>query len=219
MPIQQDLILRMLEQLSAAFGRIFAGRPLDDIDDPAQAILEIEQVLAGILHVRPETLDFQPLELLDRVDPAVAAELSKLLVARARLAMRTGQPHLAYASLTRAIDGLLRAPGHRFGDDAMRAVDTLRHTLRDETLASLLDLTELATAWASVFDYEAEHARYADAEDALFAALELVEDELLRTRGIRFYESLIELDDAAIERGGLSREEVLTALTELRESP
>src|SRR6266511_657610 len=58
--------------------------------------------------------------------------------------------------------------------------------------------------------------RYADAEDALFEAIDdLPADTGLVDAGIAFYQRLLALQDADLETGGLPREEVKSSLAEL----
>ncbi len=80
-----------------------------------------------------------------------------------------------------------------------------------------LDRDTLALLWR----HHLRMQRYAAAEDVLFRLLETSADERgdareLVEKGIETYYSLLELSDEALEGGGLSREEVLEALEELR---
>src|SRR6266699_3261118 len=112
-------------------------------------------------------------------------------------------------------------------------------TLTDEQLISLLtsgsmpDLRRVASVLEVVKSEADVHAQaghqqaaatryrralglYADAEDALFEAIDdLPADTSLVDAGIAFYQRLLALQDADLETGGLPRDEVKSSLAEL----
>ncbi len=94
----------------------------------------------------------------------------------------------------------------------------LADILRQERITHALSLSEVGEAWRILFEIEREREHFANAEDALFHALELAEapEELIR-RGLDFYNELMDYTDAQLHRGGLEREEVDRARWELVE--
>ncbi|MBA2664153.1 MAG: hypothetical protein H0U74_17815 [Bradymonadaceae bacterium] len=217
MVIRQDFIMRMIEQLAAAFSRVFAGQPVSEISDPQLAMVELDDALSEVLHVRAELLDVQPEDMLEAFTPQLAAEAARIFVARAQLARRLGRAQAWQVSVRFATRGLAEGIGHGFHTGQGTAIDLLREVLRDETLASAHSNQELSVLWTTIFEHEASRRRLATAEDAIFAAIALgTETEKLQERGLLFFTQLLELDDEDIAQGGLTRAEIVEALAELR---
>jgi hypothetical protein len=94
----------------------------------------------------------------------------------------------------------------------------LADILRQQRIARALSPLEVAEAWRVLFEVEAERENFANAEDALFHAIELADDpEALIRRGLDFYEDLTSRSDHRLRRGGLDADEVDRARWELVE--
>jgi hypothetical protein len=87
----------------------------------------------------------------------------------------------------------------------------------DELLDLLQDYELPAKTRAALFTLLARDGHYARAEDMLASLLdERPADDGLLAAGITFYERLLDRDDADLVAGGLPRDEVLSALANLR---
>jgi hypothetical protein len=77
---------------------------------------------------------------------------------------------------------------------------------------------EVGKGWRVIFEVESKRRRFDRAEDALFHALSLLNnDEALLRRGLDFYQQLLDLPARKLRRGGLSRKEADRAKWELLE--
>lgn len=210
--LQRDFLMRMLERLADAFFRIAAGKATED---PEQSLFEIEDLLAEALGTSREyALGLGP-AAMDTVEPALASELSRLLLLHGRLSDQAGRPDRATRARRMGLRAIERALERPSTDFAKLAAGQLREHLDDlvplmtpEALAALC----MAAHRASV------HARaWAEAENWAFFALE-VERPAHVAEVHAFYVQLLELSDEELEAGGLTRIEVEESHREIDES-
>jgi hypothetical protein len=214
MAIRQDFILRMIEQLAAAFGRIFAG---DRVEDESRAIYELEGVLADVFRTRRELLFMSPEDNIEQFDSRLAAEVGRMLLEHSRLSTSQGRPEAAQRSFELAIQCLRGGIGEELSHTDKTSTDLMRELLRADKTATVLDAEQMSETWRDIFELEARRQHYAQAEDALFHAIDLADDPTDHVkRGIRFYETLLKLSDEMLEEGDLPRVEVEEALQELK---
>lgn len=216
MVIQADSILQMVRKMAQTYEELVAeGQP-----DKRATLEQIDQALADAFRARPETLRMQVDHGIDEIDERLAAEVGRLFLLRADVTDELGRADLSEASLEFACRSLLEAAELSFhGADPEDAtpLDLLRDLARSDRAVEVMSPDEIAEIWRVAFRIEADRQHFPEAEDALFHALELTgdTDDLLQA-GIDFYERLAELPDEVLERRELPRDEVESALDELR---
>jgi hypothetical protein len=218
MAIQQNAVLRMIAQLQAAFGRIFAGDK-DDVEDKKRALFKLEGVLADVFRTRRELLFMRPEEMIEEFDPRLAAEVGRIFLVHADLSKSQGLDEADERSYRLAIQCLRGGLGEELGHTDKTSNDLMRKLLRARRITSVLDGDQMAETWRDIFEIEARRQHYAHAEDALFHAIDLADDSSDHVkRGMRFYETLLKLPDEVLEEGDLPRIEVQEALQELQQT-
>lgn len=215
MAIRQDFILRMIEQLAEAFGRIFAG---DTVDDEQRALFEIEGALAKTFRTRRELLFMHPEDNIEEFDPRLSAEVGRMFLEHARLSDSQGRPSASDRSFELGIQCLRNAIGEELSHSDMTSTDLMRELLRSERITTVLGADDMAETWRDIFEEEARLQHYPAAEDALFHAIDLAPNPTDHVRrGIRFFENLLKLPDEVLDESDLPRVEVEEALEELRD--
>ncbi|QDG50937.1 hypothetical protein FIV42_09385 [Persicimonas caeni] len=215
MAIRQDFILRMIEQLAEAFGRIFAG---DKVDDEQKALFEIEGALAKTFRTRRELLFMNPEDNIEEFDPRLSAEVGRMFLEHARLSASQGQSSASERSYALGIKCLRNAIGEDLSHSDQTSTDLMRELLRSQRITTVLSADDMAETWRDIFEEEARLQHYPAAEDALFHAIDLADDPADHVRrGIRFFENLLKLPDEVLDEADLPRVEVEEALDELRE--
>ena len=216
MAIRRDSIMQMVRKIAQTYEEIVAeGQP-----DKRATLEQIDQALAEAFRSRPETLHLQVDHGIDDIDERLAAEVGRMFVLRANVAEELGNAELSETSFEFAVRSLLEAAElsfHGAVDDDETPLDLLRDLVRSDEAAEVMTPDEIAEIWRIAFRIEADRQHFTDAEDALFHALDLADapDPIVR-EGIDFYERLLELPDEVLERRDLPREEVESALDELR---
>ncbi len=210
MALHRDFLMRMIEQLSAAFFRIVAGQ---GTDAPEQALIDIEDLLAGALgSSRDFALGLGP-AAIDTVEPPLAAELARLLLLHAQLSEELGQGDRAQRARRmgfRAIERALERPGTEF---ARLAAAQLREHI--DSLAPRVGAEPLGRACLGAHQTAVEVRQWSDAEDWLFFALESAATPQSLATGHAFYQRLLAMSDVELAAGGLSRDEVVESSLEL----
>lgn len=210
MVLHRDFMMRMIEQLAAAFFRILAGK---SSESPEQAQLEIEDLLADVLGTSREFALGQGPAAIDTVGPALAAQLGRLLLLHGDLSEEIEQPARARRAREmgfRALERALEQPGTEF---AQLAAEQLREHF--EVLAGVASREALVDACIGAHLVGVESRAWDDAEDWLFFALDLGAREQDVVRGREFYARLAALPQAELEAGGLTNREVADGAGEL----
>lgn len=192
MYFQRDYVLRMIEMIGELFRRILAT--VDDVD----AIKELDEIAnkaCGLPLAMLRGGDAAMLaDTLEEPQRFLAAELLRIAT-RIDSRTQTDDALLPLYAQTIAILSGLRDPDYAI-PAADRVALILRERLTDLPTDSLLRAAALL-----------EHAGlYADAEDALFAAMEHTPD--IRAQITAFYDRLEALDDRALLAGNLTRDEL-----------
>lgn len=214
MGIKQDVIMQMVEKMADTFQEVEAA----GMEDPREGLQSIDEALTEAFRARPETLHMQLRDGLDEVDGRIAAEAGRLLVLRNRLAEQLKNAGLAEKSLHFAFRGLLEGARMPLQGQDLIAADVLADLLRQERTARVIPPDDMARAWRTLFEIEADRQRFPTAEDYLFHAIDLSEDPTpIIRKGLRFFEKVEQLPDDILERRGLPRDEVEAAIDELRE--
>jgi hypothetical protein len=205
-PIRDELVARTIERLRVALAALREGRERaagsvrQEIDG-----LYLAHVGSGANLVRRLGSD----DLLDVLRSAghVDAERAYLLAALLEVdaaALAAGDDDtaaLASALRARALDLLLEAALAEVGEgDVDERVERLR---RDVARPDRSEAT-----WRRLHAFDVFRGAYARAEDTLFAWLEHAPGDAALAAGSAFYDHLALLDDAALDRGGLPRDEV-----------
>ncbi len=213
--LKQDYILRMIEQLAQAVGRLMARVRTED---PAVVRQELDEALKDLTGLSFDVLDSLPLpavlSILDshsEPNPARILAIAECSFVRAQLADATGHTDTGLRARVTALTLYLEALT-LFRHEAVAPAQK-----RAEGLISDLETVDLPQETVlRLFRFRAATGRFADAENALF---ELLERDLASPNAIgegqAFYRRLLTLDDAELEAGNLPRDEVIDGLAEL----
>jgi hypothetical protein len=203
--IRRDYILRLVAEMVQILLRVVSLKHRREYD---QALREVDAALRKVGGGQADAAPTQTVE--DWIALCRKHELaaSGLMVPVADLLREQGEIHallgrpaesgrarrLALGLLLEAILG-----GETFiTADLLDKVEELIEATRD-----LSPSAEISRRLAQYFESRGHHAK---AEDAVFAWLE-TGDPKARSEGRAFYERILKLDDAALERGGLPRAE------------
>lgn len=221
---KQDFLMRMIEQLQGIMPYVL---DLVRAGNYAEAHAVIDQAVQELVGIGTDGLVRLPDEaLLDRlkVDQSFAWEdkalfLATVLFEEAQILQTEGDDEKAYGRAIKSLNLLLLLMlDGRYPDADTQIIPDI------DQLLAFLDTYHLPpkTCYYLVQYYEAQ-GHFGEAEDVLFDWLE-TDAELLKPddpnaveAGLAFYGRLQNLTDAELEAGGLSREEVATAVAELSE--
>lgn len=226
--IGRDYILRLIEQLGQVLTVVLgtAGRLRDNGQlDEADAVIDAAmQRLFGLSLEATETLLTETLLALLRLnqipspdEPLVAnriTTMARLIEASADISVDAGDQELADGQRLKALQLYLAVlteeePGF---PAAANAVDPLLEQLADQELA--------VPAKEQLWQHFEHVGHFAKAEDWMF---HLLDDEQaggdVPDRAMFFYQRLLALSDAELERGNLPREEVLAGLEHVQALP
>lgn len=209
---QRDYILRQVELAAQALARLL-GLARDGHRDQAIGMFDqAYQPLVGVSGRVVATLSEEQLLTLltsgSSPDPRRVTVAMELLVAEADLLAEAGQAAEAATRYRRAL-GLAAYLASHTG------------SLPDPALAGRLaaraeDLDLAPRQRLYLCRLQEGLGRYADAEDSLFAVIDDDPDDVATIdQGIAFYQRLLAREDDDLEAGGLPRDEVRAALSEL----
>jgi tetratricopeptide (TPR) repeat protein len=209
---QRDYLMRQIEQAAKMLAAIIklarGGRPKD-------ALGLFDQVYKPLLGVSGRVVstltDEQLISLLTSGSVPDLRRLTTVLDAvktEGDVLRLSGDAEAAASRYRRAVS----LAGHLAG----RSTDLLDRELAVDVVGHTGDLVlsgQQRLALARVLE---SLERYADAEDAIFEAVEDLPDESGPVdAGIAFYQRLLALPDEQLEHGGLPRDEVKSSLAEL----
>jgi len=218
MPIRDDYILRMLDQVGDAIARVLTGRSPGAEQMAEQELASAYQELTGSGRALVARLSSEQLLAILGAPAGFNRErgyvLARLLEADATLIERG-----AAAGANAEDDG---AGASAAASARLKALDLYLEATRagldeedlGERIAGLRDaLAELHLPEAShwrIFDYVVGKGHYAAAEDLLFESLgRFGGDRAVAERGRAFYRALDALPDADLTAGALPRPEVV----------
>lgn len=209
---QRDYLMRQIEQAARVLASIMkialGGKPdeaLAMFDHAYQPLLGVSQRVVSTL------TDEQLISLLtsgSAPDLRRVASVLEVVKSEADVHAQAGNRQAAAVRYRRALS-LAGYLAGRSGDllDAGLAADVVERT--GDMALTPAQRFSLARLLESL-------GRYADSEDALFEAIDERPAETgLVDSGIAFYQRLLALPDADLERGGLPRDEVKSSLAEL----
>lgn len=220
--VQRDYILRLFEQMGQVIA-IVIGLKKDG--EPTEAIKVVSDALHGLVGFNLddiERLSAEHLVQMIRIARSGHASPGEMVAGQlgvvGRLLDEVAGVHEMQGDQDRADRARLKAL-HLYLvvlveeqvaiDDVSAAVDPLVERLNEFVLPfAVSDLL-----WRH---YE-QQGQYAFAEDTIFDLLETSDgDESVVGNGVAFFERLLRKDDADLVAGGLPRDEVVSALAELR---
>jgi tetratricopeptide (TPR) repeat protein len=209
---QRDYLMRQIEQAARAVAVILKQALGGDPDKALAMFDEVYQPLLGIGSRVVSTLtDEQLVSLLtsgSSPDLRRVASVLEVVKAEADVHALRGDEKAAATRYRRALSlaGYLASRSDRLLDAKLAGELVERAAGRDLTAEQQLGLARVLE----------ELGRYADAEDALFEAIEAEPDDSgpIDT-SILFYQRLLAKDDAELEAGGLPRDEVKAGFAEL----
>jgi len=209
MPIRDDLILRMLDQVGAVIARVLTGRAPDDLAEAERELAGAYVELTGSGRELVGRLSSEQLLAIlgapSRFNRERGYVLARLLEADAQLSeIEAGEDGAAASDVRRlkALDLYLEAA--RAGLDEEDLDERVQGLLAALSVVALPE----ASHWRT-FDHAVERGRYAEAEDRLFEGVQRFgAGEDVAVRGRAFYRDLEGKPDAALEEGSLPRGEV-----------
>ncbi len=218
MPIRDDFILRMLDQVGDAIARVLTGRSPGAEQMAEQELASAYQELTGTGRALVARLSSEQLLAIlgapTRFNRERGYVLARLLEADAVLTETGAEPDanggddevaasVVASARLKALDLYLEATRAGLDEEDL-----------DERIAGLRDaLAELQLPEAShwrIFEYVVGEGRYAAAEDLLFEGLgRFGGGRAVAERGRAFYRALDALPDADLDAGALPRPEVV----------
>ena len=211
---QRDYLMRQIEQAAQALGRILR-KALGG--DPTAALAMFDQAYQPLLGVGARVVstlnETQLLTLLtsgSSPDLRRVASVLEVLKTEGDLHQQAGHEHEAAKCYRRALvlAGFLAARSQEALDRDV-AIALAGHAAKLDLGLSAADRLQLAHVLEAL-------GRYADAEDALFEAVdEEPANTALVDAGIAFYQRLLALSPEQLEAGGLPVDEVRESLAEL----
>ncbi len=212
--LKHDYVLRLIEQLARFVGRLIAKTR----EEPAAVAAASDDALRKLAGLDLATVRTLPLPALlgllrrgTEVDPGRTLVVAELLHVQSVADDAVGECDLADSERLRALALYLEC-FLRFRDDALTdsidRAEALIEAMRGRALPP-----EVLQRLALYFE---RTGRYARAEDAVFELAE-IEPETAGSLGLPLFDRLLALDDDALEKGALPRDEVEAARAELEE--
>lgn len=214
---QRDYIMRMVEQLTQMAGVLVGFK---QNREPQLALLHIDEQLRRLLGLNPKLLQsLSDSALLDLLRQGPDGGTDKILIV-AMLIKEQGDFQLMLGDFTTAYNRHCRALNLYLtaaAEDADRTYIDYKADIK--YLLEALRPYELPVATRlALWPYHMTQGLYAEAENELFQLLEEGHgDESLLAEAITRYTGLLDIDEAELEAGGLSLEEVKDALAQLNE--
>jgi hypothetical protein len=214
--MQQDYILRMIQQLSGFLVRVTklreAGQTEQALEATSEAFGTMGGLNASLVHAVSEDDLVQLLRARGSIDPDRCYAIAEILREEASIYDDLGQPD---ESLPRYLKSL-RLHLEAFPDPREAPTQTSINALAD-----LIDHVPASAMSLPTFDdlviFLTESGAYALAENVLLERRDAFpDDETLRKIGEAFYRSVLDQPDDGIEAGGLSREEAEDGLASMR---
>lgn len=208
-----------IEQLIEALGQVMARvLKLGNDKDYINAHLQIKQATKHLTGMELETVTAVPEETLlslltarGVLDSGRAVVLASLLQGRGKLWELEGRMAEAYVDYRKALTLLT---------EALVQEDSLHNATLQSRVSELSDTLAGhavgSTLLRRLYRYHEAMGEFGKAEDMLYTLRESG-SPTVAAEAVAFYERLLAHSDAVLEEGGLPREEIETALAELRE--
>jgi tetratricopeptide (TPR) repeat protein len=212
---QRDYILRIAEQVGRVLARVLYNKQQQDYQGAHEFIDEqFRQMLgmgAGFVHSAPVETLLAMLTSMGALDVERCWLLATLLKADGEIYEAQGDEDGSYYCYLKALNLFLAVLA---GDDEQRKLDPVAEV---EGLLYKLSNYELPTSTKMhLLRYFEQTGSFANAENILFELLDAdpANDEM-KEAGRALYRRLLQLDDATLAAGGLSRDEVEDGLLRL----
>lgn len=209
--IKNDYLMKAIDRLAQAFGQLITG---PEQNSPQDCLDVIESHLAEAMNTRKELLFSQDISAVDGYDPRLAAELGRMFGLHARVALEAQAYDVAQASTQWAVRCLVRGIQQSSTPTAMMAEHELVAMLKHDLVARYANNLALS-AYIELFDFARRTTRVPQAEDALFAAIELGAPPEFAERGRQFFMSLLELEEDSLSAHETSVAEIQEILEDL----
>ena len=214
--IRKDYIMRMIEQLARALGKIMGFKNAGHYKEALEEIKKSGELFVGLdAQVIETSSDTGLIALLRRghsgVDLVKCLALAELLKEQGEIYELQHEPDKSYGSYVKSLSLFLEATAV---DKKSELAD---YAPKVDFIVGKLAQYELPErVMRKLFGYYETTGRYADAEDVLHELIETNESEAAG-EGVAFYERLLTRPDDELTRGNLPRDEVAEALQALRE--
>lgn len=208
MSFRDDYFRRLLERLNPPVEEREAQGDADHVPDTVD---HIDRAVALKYRQRSDVLSLAP-------NSSPSGPREEWLRLRTQLGRRLQASGLAddvvlflLRSLLVGLEDLDAPPGQRPSPATL-----LAGLLRQERVGRMIPEEAVAESWRVLFELRWERDDFANAENALFHALNLADQpESLLRRGLEFYDDLVDRSDDQLRRGGLTRAEADRARWEL----
>jgi len=216
--MQQDYVLRMIQQLGVFMRRVVGLREEGKTEEALQATSDAYGTMGGLnsslVHALSEDDLIHLLRARGAMDSDRCLALAEILREEANIYEDLGQPE---QSLPRYLKSL------RLHLEAFPDPDDAPGNVSMDAIESLLEVIPASALSGQTFDrlmgFLTDAGAYAIAEDVLLERRDaLPEDEELLGIGEEFYRSVLDQPDDGIEAGGLTREEAEEGLASFLEN-
>ncbi|WP_223067795.1 DUF6483 family protein [Paenibacillus caui] len=211
--LRRDYLVRMIEEMTDVLGTVFS---LKQQKKHTEALWEMDELYKRQFRLNGQLLNSLSVkDIIDMFRLGDKVEADKLQ-SMARLMKEEGLVHLEMKQTDEGLMRLMKAL-HLFIYSSFHGADKeLWNVDREvgEVLDAIKGYRPPADTEKLLFRYEEQEGRYDKAEDVLFRLKQ--DGEVGNEEASAFYSRLLQLDDEALERGGLPREEVLEGLQEVQ---
>jgi hypothetical protein len=209
--LHQDYLMRTIRALTQAFLNLIGASD----ESPAELRRQVDGTLANHFATQPELLAGLDIDRLEDEPPRVCGELGRLFALQASLCHKLGDPLREEIAATWAVHSFRR--GFLAADVPAEIEEAAFAFLRSASAQAFVGRYDARTCYAALFRSASNARRLAHAEDALFAAMELGAHDDTYQQGLTWWQEVAEWDDDALERGGMSRDEVRNVVQDLTE--
>lgn len=210
---RKDYLMQMVEDMVEMVGKVFG---LKQQKKYTEALWEIDDLLSKNFRLNTRLLNSLSVEdIIDmfRLSGGIEADrlqsVARLLQEEGAVYMDMGQKDEGLKRMMKSLHLYLFASLHG-GDREMLQLPDRVAELKEQAKGHRLP----AKTDKLLLGYEEQEGRYDESENALFRLLN--QGEITEEEGVSFYERLLVIEDAELERGGLPRSEALEGLEELR---
>lgn len=209
---RRDYLVRMIEEMTEVVATVFS---LKQQKKHTEALWELDEQFKKQFRLGSQMLNslsvkdiIEMFKLGDKVEADKLQSMARLLKEEGLIHLELDQKDAGLMRLMKALHLFIYSTFHGADKNLWNVDKEIQ-----ETLEAVKGYRPPADTEKLLFRYEEEEGRLDKAEDILFRLRQ--DGELGDEDAAAFYERLLKLDDEALERGGLPREEVLEGQREV----
>lgn len=218
---RRDYLMRQIEQLTVVLHRILFNKEHIPIEDAQRQLDEASRHLLGLNIRSLQSLSSKDiLELLSyqgSIDTAKALVISDMFVGQGDLVHQHEEKGEAYWAYLKSLDLLL----HLSLSEEVEPEDEVNQEIASRMVVCLDHLKGWEIPEGTqrlLFAHYEKQGNYAKVEDVLFHYMEDHPDKSeLPTKGLIFYEKLLQVEDELLNAGNFSKEEAIESLRILKQ--